>query len=183
MAAQTKILIYTTKKNDLPRGYAYANPRWFSTPRSDVAKVIVDGDYPNIVAAYKKIGVPVAHAGMTAEEADTALGGLDTLPGGETQTPAQTTTPAEKDPPAPPASEPAQTATPTAPAAPAQPTAPAPAAEPQHVDIPANYEALPWKDMRTLAMHFTKEQVVNKAQALKVIANEIAHRAAAAAKK
>jgi hypothetical protein len=73
MASANRILVYTTKTSGLPAGYCYSNPRWFSTPRSGFAKVIVDGDYPEIVVAYKKIGVPVAHSGMSKAEADAAL--------------------------------------------------------------------------------------------------------------
>lgn len=52
-------LIYSQQSSDYVPGRAYSNPRFFSTPRSGVSKVFVVGDWPNIVAAYEGIGVPV----------------------------------------------------------------------------------------------------------------------------
>lgn len=52
-------LIYSQQSGDFIKGRAYANPRFFTTPRSDVAKVFLVGDWPNIRAAYEAQGVPV----------------------------------------------------------------------------------------------------------------------------
>ena len=52
-------LIYSQQASDFIEGRAYSNPRFFSTARSDVSRVLIVGDWPRIEAAYKAIGVPV----------------------------------------------------------------------------------------------------------------------------
>lgn len=52
-------LIYSQQSTGYVEGRAYSNPRYFSTPRAGVSKVYVVGDWPNIVAAYEAMGVPV----------------------------------------------------------------------------------------------------------------------------
>lgn len=53
-------LVYSTQRSGFEKGRAYSNPRFFSgTPRSGVTKVIVVGNFPNVVAAYERVGVPV----------------------------------------------------------------------------------------------------------------------------
>lgn len=52
-------LIYSAQRTGFEAGRRYSNPRFFSTPRAGVSSVIVIGDYPNIVSAYEKLGVPV----------------------------------------------------------------------------------------------------------------------------
>lgn len=56
-------LVYSRQKRDFVQGRAYANPRLFTRPREDVTRVIVVGDYPNIVAAYEARGVEVERVG------------------------------------------------------------------------------------------------------------------------
>lgn len=41
-------------------GRKFQNPRHFTTPIEGATKVYIDGDYPNIVAAYEAKKVPVA---------------------------------------------------------------------------------------------------------------------------
>ncbi len=45
-------LIYSTQHTDYIEGRAYSNPRFFSSPRSGVTKVLIVGDWPNIVEAH-----------------------------------------------------------------------------------------------------------------------------------
>lgn len=52
-------LTYSQQAGDFIKGRAYSNPRFFSTPRSGVSKVFIVGDWPDIVAAYTALGVPV----------------------------------------------------------------------------------------------------------------------------
>lgn len=52
-------LIYSRQSTDFIQGRAYANPRYFTTPRSGVSKVFIVGEWPDIVAAYTALGVPV----------------------------------------------------------------------------------------------------------------------------
>lgn len=52
-------LIYSAQSAGFVDGLAYANPRYFSTPRAGVSKVFVVGDWPLVVAAYEDAGVPV----------------------------------------------------------------------------------------------------------------------------
>ena len=50
---------YSQQADGFVPGRTYANPRFFSTPRSDATKVFIYGDYPAIEAAYTAKGVPV----------------------------------------------------------------------------------------------------------------------------
>ena len=52
-------LIYSQQKTGFIEGRAYANPRYFSTPREGVTKVLVVGNWPEIELAYANMGVPV----------------------------------------------------------------------------------------------------------------------------
>lgn len=52
-------LIYSQQSSDFVPGRAYSNPRFFTTPRVDVAKVYLVGDWPKIQDAYEALGVPV----------------------------------------------------------------------------------------------------------------------------
>jgi len=52
-------LIYSRQSTDFVPGRAYANPRFYSTPRQGVTKVIVVGDWPKIVADYQALDVEV----------------------------------------------------------------------------------------------------------------------------
>lgn len=61
-------IIYSRQKTNFREGVAYANPRFFSTPREGVAKVILVGDWPKIEAAYKARGVPVERLAEDAEQ-------------------------------------------------------------------------------------------------------------------
>lgn len=63
-------LIYSQQSTGFVAGRAYSNPRFFTTPRENVSKVFVVGDWPKIVAAYEALGVPVERldAAPTAED-------------------------------------------------------------------------------------------------------------------
>lgn len=52
-------LIYSQQSSDFDKSKAYANPRFFTTPRHDVSRVFIVGDWPEIVAAYEALNVPV----------------------------------------------------------------------------------------------------------------------------
>lgn len=54
-------LIYSAQTSGFVPGKAYANPRFFSTPRSDVSKVLLVGGWPKVEAAYLAAGIPVEH--------------------------------------------------------------------------------------------------------------------------
>lgn len=56
-------LIYSQQSSDFIEGRAYSNPRFFTTPRANVSKVYLVGDWPNIRAAYENMGVPVEQLG------------------------------------------------------------------------------------------------------------------------
>jgi len=52
-------LVYSQQSSDFDKSKAYANPRFFTTPRQDVGRVFIVGDWPEIVAAYEALGVSV----------------------------------------------------------------------------------------------------------------------------
>lgn len=52
-------LVYSTQRTNFQEGRAYSNPRFFTSTRQGVTKVIVVGNWPKVVAAYEKAGVPV----------------------------------------------------------------------------------------------------------------------------
>lgn len=52
-------LIYSQQSGDFIEGRAYANPRFFTTPRADVSKVLLVGEWPAVQEAYEALGVPV----------------------------------------------------------------------------------------------------------------------------
>lgn len=53
-------VIYTAQKTGLEKGKRYANPRFFDgKPKSGVTKVVVVGNWPAVVEAYKAKGVEV----------------------------------------------------------------------------------------------------------------------------
>lgn len=52
-------IIYSAQHSDFVKGKRYANPRFFSTPKTDATKVFIIGKYPNIVAAYKALDIEV----------------------------------------------------------------------------------------------------------------------------
>ena len=62
-------LIYSTQHTDYIQGRAYSNPRFFTSPRTGVTKVLLVGDWPQIAAAYAALGVPVERM-----DADAATG-------------------------------------------------------------------------------------------------------------
>lgn len=60
-------LIYTTRNIGFEPGKHYRNPRYFDRIEQGATTVIVDGDWPVVVAAYEKSGVEVKVIG--AEQA------------------------------------------------------------------------------------------------------------------
>lgn len=52
-------IIYSAQSTDFIKGQAYANPVYYIGPRSNVAKVQIVGDYPQIKADYEALGIPV----------------------------------------------------------------------------------------------------------------------------
>lgn len=70
--SKLKELIYSRQDGDFIQGRAYSNPRFFSTPRSDVSKVFIVGHYPNIREAYERLGVPVEQLDPSASVAQAA---------------------------------------------------------------------------------------------------------------
>ncbi len=53
------IVIYSDQTSGFLPGYAYRNPQYFQAPLGRPEKVIVCGDYPNVAAAYRTLGVEV----------------------------------------------------------------------------------------------------------------------------
>ena len=62
-------IYYSQQSSDFIKGRAYGNPRFFSTPRTDVSKVFLVGDWPKIRAAYEAMGVPVEQIGASEASA------------------------------------------------------------------------------------------------------------------
>jgi hypothetical protein len=52
-------IVYSRSNHGLIKGRAYENPRFFSGVRPGITKVIVIGNHPEIVEAYKAAGIPV----------------------------------------------------------------------------------------------------------------------------
>ena len=61
-------LTYSQQSGDFIKGRAYSNPRFFTTPRNDVGKVFLVGDWPAIREAYEALGVPVERLDQAAAE-------------------------------------------------------------------------------------------------------------------
>lgn len=59
-------LIYSTQATNYAKGRAYSNPRFFSTPRQDVSKVLLVGEWPNIRKAYEALNIPVERVDVEA---------------------------------------------------------------------------------------------------------------------
>ena len=53
-------LIYSVRADAKEEGFQCRNPRFFDTPESDVNEVVIDGEYPDIEAAYTALGVTVS---------------------------------------------------------------------------------------------------------------------------
>lgn len=156
------VLIYTNQDGGFIKGreFRYANPDWFDSVKADAARVVVVGNYPTIVAAYKNIGVPV----VQADEFDPKAHSLAALEGAKGVQAIQT----------PPTQDPPLATTPNSPA-PAKPD----------VVIPENWEKLPWshedptQTIRHIASQLTTEPVINRGQAQKVVREELDRRAQA----
>ncbi|OQS32987.1 hypothetical protein [Chromobacterium haemolyticum] len=52
-------LIYTSRTEGFEPGGLYRNPRFFQGPEKGVSSVLVEGDWPEIVEAYRAFEVPV----------------------------------------------------------------------------------------------------------------------------
>jgi hypothetical protein len=58
-------LVYSQQKTGFQEGRAYANPRFFNgRARMGVTKVVVIGNWPEVVSVYRKAGVPVEVVGV-----------------------------------------------------------------------------------------------------------------------
>lgn len=160
------VLIYTNQSGGFVKGreFRYANPDWFDSLKKDASRVVVVGNYPSIVAAYKNEGIPV----VVADEFDPKAHSLDALEG-KTGEPKKAEPVVEHE---------AQKA--PAPAAP--PPAPAGAVT---VEIPANWEKLPWthedptQTIRHIATQLTTAPVINRGQAQKIVREELERRGGA----
>lgn len=54
-----KIVVYAANSGGMPKGPKYQNPEWFDAVHKDAAKVIVVGNWPNVVETYRGLGIPV----------------------------------------------------------------------------------------------------------------------------
>lgn len=52
-------IVYSAQESGFEPGFTYRNPRYFQSPLGRPEKVIVVGSWPNVVAAYEALGVPV----------------------------------------------------------------------------------------------------------------------------
>ena len=52
-------VIYSAQRSGFEPGKIYRNPRYFEAADPKVSKVIVCGDWPDVVAAYKELGTSV----------------------------------------------------------------------------------------------------------------------------
>ena len=57
--SKPKIVVYAVETGGMPKGPKYQNPQWFDAIHKDASKVIIVGDWPVVVAAYKDLGIPV----------------------------------------------------------------------------------------------------------------------------
>lgn len=74
MAKREFEIVYANISTGFEKGRKYANPRFFTTPRAEATRVIVVGEWPKVVEAYQKIGVPVIQLdhGQPLEDAEHA---------------------------------------------------------------------------------------------------------------
>lgn len=70
MSGKKLEIIYSQQASDFIEGRAYSNPRYFTTPRSNVSKVFIVGDWPAVREAYEALGVPVEQLGSAVAEGD-----------------------------------------------------------------------------------------------------------------
>lgn len=56
-------LVYSTRRHPFADGRRYKNPRHFFGPVEGAKKVYIEGDWPEVVEAYEKVGVKVAALG------------------------------------------------------------------------------------------------------------------------
>lgn len=55
----SNIVVYSAQESGFEPGFAYRNPRFFRKPLGSHKKIIVVGNWPNVVEAYKALGVTV----------------------------------------------------------------------------------------------------------------------------
>lgn len=74
MAQREFEIVYANISTGFEKGRKYANPRFFLTPRPEATRVIVVGDWPKVVQAYQRIGIPVVQLdhGQPLEDAESA---------------------------------------------------------------------------------------------------------------
>lgn len=74
-------LVYSTQRTGYEQGRAYANPRFFISPRSGIKRVIVVGNFPAVVDAYRAQGVTVVEVESGHATLEEAIAGGRELPG------------------------------------------------------------------------------------------------------
>lgn len=61
-------VIYSDRRSGFESGKTYRNPRHFRAPLADgIERVVVEGDWPAVVAAYQALGIEVIAAGTEAD--------------------------------------------------------------------------------------------------------------------
>lgn len=148
-------LVYSRQTSDYIEGRAYSNPRFYTTPRNDVRKVFIVGDYPEIKRDYERMGVEVEVIGEREALAGAkgALTGTAEGPGGRSLTPPAGHKGLPED-------------------------------ERGAVQIPDNWLELPYlpasegdeDSMRAIAMLLTDEVIINEEQAKVIIQAELDRR-------
>lgn len=87
--AKTEI-VYSTQSTGYEKGRAYANPRFFITPRTGVQKVIVVGNWPAVVEAYRALGVTVVEVETGHATLEEAIAGGREMSGKPPEVPLDT---------------------------------------------------------------------------------------------
>ncbi|MGC5702971.1 hypothetical protein J4P02_22450 [Pseudomonas sp. NFXW11] len=72
-------LTYSAQTTDFDPDKRYRNPQYFDRPEAGVTKIVVVGQWPNVVDAYKALDVEVdiVEAGASSETDPTKMGVAD----------------------------------------------------------------------------------------------------------
>lgn len=151
-AEHKNTVIYSNQKTDFRAGYRYSNARLFDGKvRAGVTRVIVVGDWPAVVKAYTKAGIEVVKCDSAGNILDAGIAGIASASAVE------------------------QARQPRAPHV--QPaTAPTSAIDPDTVEIPENWQTLPWNAKRKIAAALSEGHIINSEQAEAAITAELARR-------
>lgn len=139
---------YGTTRTPLSEGKVHLNPVGFLSADPRATRVYLVGNFPRVERAYKARGVPVCKIDPNDREAlhGVRVPRIETFP-----------------------------AAPVAPASAYLPTSEKPQDQ-AAVVLPADWEQMPWADLRRLAASVSDYPIINKEQAFAAIRNEITRR-------